>query len=274
MTDYVWDVVGGTITGGGQTSDNFATVTRNTVGTGNISVTFTNTTGCSSDNFATRDIAVNVCSDITISKTASNLKPSIDENIIFTITVSNNGQSQFTDLIINEPLQSGFQYVSSNASTGTYSNTSGVWTIPTLASGQTATLQITVKILSTGSYVNTVTITSSTPIDSNTENNIASISIEPICLIVYNEFSPNNDGDNDLFRIDCIENYPNNTLQIHNRYGVEVYKTRGYHNTWDGTANVNSPINEDKKLPTGTYYYILDLGDGTGTKSGWIYLIR
>jgi gliding motility-associated-like protein/uncharacterized repeat protein (TIGR01451 family) len=274
MTDYVWDVTGGTITGGGQTSDNFATVTWNTVGTGNISVTFTNTTGCSSDNFATRDIAVNVCSDITISKTASNLKPSIDENIIFTITVSNNGQSQFTDLIINEPLQSGFQYVSSNASTGTYSNTSGVWTIPTLASGQTATLQITVKILSTGSYVNTVTITSSTPIDSNTENNIASISIEPICLIVYNEFSPNNDGDNDLFRIDCIENYPNNTLQIHNRYGVEVYKTRGYHNTWDGTANVNSPINEDKKLPTGTYYYILDLGDGTGTKSGWIYLIR
>lgn len=274
MTDYVWDVTGGTITGGGQTSDNFATVTWNTVGTGNISVTFTNTTGCSSDNFATRDIAVNVCSDITISKTASNLKPSIDENIIFTITVSNNGQSQFTDLIINEPLQSGFQYVSSNASTGTYSNTSGVWTIPTLASGQTATLQITVKILSTGNYVNTVTITSSTPIDSNTENNIASISIEPICLIVYNEFSPNNDGDNDLFRIDCIENYPNNTLQIHNRYGVEVYKTRGYHNTWDGTANVNSPINEDKKLPTGTYYYILDLGDGTGTKSGWIYLIR
>ncbi|MCY1483333.1 hypothetical protein D3C87_268560 [compost metagenome] len=274
MSDYIWDATGGTITAGGQTTDNFATVTWNSVGTGTISVTFTNTTGCSSDNFATRDITIGVCSDITISKTASNLRPSIDENIVFTITVTNSGLSHFTDLIINEPLQSGFQYISSNASFGTYSNTSGVWTIPNLGTGQTATLQITVKVLSTGNYENTVTIASSNPTDSDLSNNVARLSIEPICLVVYNEFSPNNDGDNDLFRIDCIENYPNNTLQIHNRYGVEVYKTRAYQNTWDGTANVNSPINEDKKLPTGTYYYILDLGDGTGTKSGWLYLIR
>lgn len=274
MTDYIWDATGGIITAGGENTDNFATVTWNTIGTGTISVMFTNTTGCANDNFATRDIAVEVCSDITISKTVSNPKPSIDENVIFTITVNNNGQSQFTDLIVNEALPSGYQYVSSNASAGTYSNILGTWTIPNLNSGQTATLQITVKVLSSGNYMNMVTIASSNPTDSDVGNNTAFATIEPICLVVYNEFSPNNDGDNDLFRIDCIENYPNNTLQIHNRYGVEVYKTRAYHNTWDGTANVNSPINQDNKLPTGTYYYILDLGDGTGTKNGWIYLIR
>lgn len=100
------------------------------------------------------------------------------------------------------------------------------------------------------------------------------MSTEPLCLTVYNEFSPNNDGDNDLFRIDCIENYPNNTLTVYNRYGVEVYRTRAYQNTWDGTANVNSPINQDNKLPTGTYYYTLDLGDGSRAKTGWIYLVR
>ncbi|MFC6096264.1 gliding motility-associated C-terminal domain-containing protein [Flavobacterium qiangtangense] len=274
MTDYVWDVTGGNITAGGQLTDNFATVTWTTVATGNISVTFTNTTGCSSDNFATRDINVTVCSDITITKTVDNFNPNIDDNVTFTITVTNAGQSNFTDIIVNEALPSGYQYVSSNASVGNYSPILGTWTIPTLTTGQTATLQIVVKVLATGDYMNMATIATSNPPDSDGENNIASAWVEPTCLVVYNEFSPNNDGDNDFFRIDCIENYPNNTLQVHNRYGVEVYRTRAYQNTWDGTANVNSPINQDNKLPTGTYYYILDMGDGSGTKTGWIYLIR
>ena len=274
MTDYIWEVTGGTITAGGQLTDNFATVTWNTIGNGNISVSFTNTTGCASDNFATRDIAVTVCSDIAITKTVDNFTPNVDDNVIFTVTVTNTGQSNFTDIIVEENIPTGYQYLSSNASVGNYSPILGTWAIPTLGIGETATLQITVKVLATGDYMNTVTITTSNPVDSDPLNNIASAWVEPTCLIVYNEFSPNNDGDNDFFRIDCIENYPNNTLQVHNRYGVEVYRTRTYQNTWDGTANVNSPINQDNKLPTGTYYYILDMGDGSGTKTGWIYLIR
>lgn len=274
MTDYVWEVVGGTITSGGQLTDNTVTVTWNNIGTGTISVSFTNTSGCASDNFATREIELTVCSDITITKTVDNFTPSVDDNVTFTITVTNAGQSSFTDIIVNEALPSGYQYVSSNASIGNYSPTLGSWTIPALATGQVATLQIVVKVLASGDYMNIATIATSSPPDSDGENNVASAWVEPTCLIVYNEFSPNNDGNNDFFRIDCIENYPNNTLQVHNRYGVEVYRTRAYQNTWDGTANVNAPINQDNKLPTGTYYYILDMGDGSGTKTGWIYLIR
>ncbi|RRJ89279.1 T9SS type B sorting domain-containing protein, partial [Flavobacterium macacae] len=274
MTDYIWDVTGGTITAGGQLTDNTVTVNWDTIGTGNISVSFTNATGCSDANFATRAINVTVCSDITITKVVDNFTPNIDDNVTFTITVTNGGQSNFTDIVVDEALPSGYQYVSSNASVGNYSPILGTWNIPTLASGQSAILNITMKVLISGDYMNIATIGTSNPPDSDILNNVASAWVEPTCLIVYNEFSPNDDGDNDFFRIDCIENYPNNTLQIHNRYGVEVYRARAYQNNWDGTANVNSPINQDNKLPIGTYYYILDMGDGSGTKTGWVYLIR
>ena len=274
MTNYVWTVTSGSITGGGQANDNFVTVLWNAIGTGTVSVSFTNTSGCSTNNTATRNITIAVCSDITIQKTVDNPTPMIDDNVTFMITVTNNGQSQFTGIIVSEPLPSGYQYVNSNASLGTYSPVTWMWTIPTLNAGQSATLTVTAKVMSTGVYMNTATIETSTPIDSDTSNNSASIAAEPLCLTVYNEFSPNNDGNNDLFRIDCIENYPNNTLNVYNRYGVEVYRTRAYQNTWDGTANVNSPINQDNKLPTGTYYYTLDLGDGSGSKTGWIYIVR
>lgn len=68
MANYIWDVISGSITAGGQPTDNFVTVLWNTVGTGTVSVAFTNTTGCAGNNFATRDVTLNVCSDITISK--------------------------------------------------------------------------------------------------------------------------------------------------------------------------------------------------------------
>ena len=52
---------------------------------------------------------------------------------------------------------------------------------------------------------------------------------------------------NDTFVIDCIEAYPNNTLEIYNRWGNIVYETRGYNNDWDGTSNGRATINESDK---------------------------
>ncbi|WP_348713867.1 Ig-like domain-containing protein, partial [Tenacibaculum sp. 190524A05c] len=103
--------------------------------------------------------------------------------------------------------------------------------------------------------------------------------VEDECLTVYNEFSPNADGVNDFLRINCIENYPNNTLEIFNRWGNTVYKVRGYNNDdsdrrFEGISNGRATIQTDDKLPVGTYYYILDLGDGSTIRKGWIYINR
>lgn len=92
--------------------------------------------------------------------------------------------------------------------------------------------------------------------------------------MVYNQFSPNGDGVNEKFKISCIENFPNNVLQIFNRHGNKVYEARGYKNEWVGVSNTGFSIGNDKRVPNGTYFYVLDLGDGSPQIEGWIQIIR
>jgi gliding motility-associated-like protein/uncharacterized repeat protein (TIGR01451 family) len=272
MSDYVWTVSpNGTITDGGTTNDNWAKVSWIAMGTGNVGVAYFNS--CSGITNTDRNIAINTCSDLTIIKTVDNPTPNIDDNVTFTITITNVGTGEFHDLVVNELLPSGYAFVSAAASAGTYSEVSGVWNIPLLEADQVITLNVVATVLPAGDYLNIATIVTTNPEDGDVGNNEARAWVTPVCLIVYNEFSPNNDGSNDLFRIDCIENYPDNKFEVYNRYGAIVYSTQGYHNEWDGTANVSGAINKDDKLPTGTYYYTLDIGNGT-KKSGWLSIIR
>ncbi|MNR29342.1 hypothetical protein D3C85_1467230 [compost metagenome] len=104
-------------------------------------------------------------------------------------------------------------------------------------------------------------------IDTNASNNQDSATVSPNCLKIWNEFSPNDDGQNETFYIDCITQYPDNQLSIFNRWGNLVYFKKGYDNTWDGKEEGSA-----KTLPEGTYFYILDLGDGSEKTSGWLYL--
>jgi gliding motility-associated-like protein len=72
-------------------------------------------------------------------------------------------------------------------------------------------------------------------------------------------FTPNGDGKNDPFYIPGLDAYPNCKLEIYNRWGNLIYEAMPYKNDWDGTPNKSSM--GKGKLPVGTYFYILDLGD-------------
>jgi len=99
--------------------------------------------------------------------------------------------------------------------------------------------------------------------------NTARVSInltEPIGDIP-NTFTPNNDGVNDTWNIASLLYYANCTVDIFDRYGQAVYHSVGYTKPWDGTLN-------EKKLPVGTYYYIIDLKNGTKASSGYVTIIR
>ena len=85
-------------------------------------------------------------------------------------------------------------------------------------------------------------------------------------------FSPNGDGVNDRFVIDGLENYPNNTFTVFNRWGNQVFQSSPYSNEWDGRWDKENRAGEG--LPIGTYFYILDLGNDTEPLSGYIYLNR
>ncbi|MET3022557.1 gliding motility-associated C-terminal domain-containing protein, partial [Flavobacterium hydatis] len=84
--------------------------------------------------------------------------------------------------------------------------------------------------------------------------------------------SPNGDNMNARFVIDNIDDttcYPDNTVEIYNRWGVLVFETRNYNNTtnaFDGFSRGRTTVSEPSGLPTGTYFYILNYTsiDGNG----------
>lgn len=81
---------------------------------------------------------------------------------------------------------------------------------------------------------------------------------EIIKLSVQNVVTPNNDGINDYLKINNVEHYTQNKLEIVNRWGGIVYSATGYDNnakSFKGFANKAGTWNRNEKLPTGTYYY-------------------
>jgi gliding motility-associated-like protein len=82
-------------------------------------------------------------------------------------------------------------------------------------------------------------------------------------------FTPNQDGVNDILIVPCLETdrYPDNKIIIFNEWGAAVYTASPYQNDWDGTIS-GSP------LPVGTYFYIMDFGDGSTPKRSFLILER
>ncbi|SHJ66454.1 gliding motility-associated C-terminal domain-containing protein, partial [Aquimarina spongiae] len=212
--------------------------------------------------------------DIQVTKTVSDPNPAIGDVIVFTITANNLGSLDATSIEILDRLPTGYRFESSTATSGTYNEVSGIWTLPLVTGNSSQTLEITVEVLDIDDYVNIASLISLDQVDANSDNDEDQVTIDTICLTVFNEFSPNNDGVNDTFVIDCIDRFPNNKLIIYNRWGNIVYQKEGYDNSFDGTSNGRAVLYTEEKLPVGTYYYILDLGNGSPTRAGWLYINR
>lgn len=86
-------------------------------------------------------------------------------------------------------------------------------------------------------------------------------------VVIPNVFTPNGDGINDTWAITNLNDYPGVTVQVFDRYGSRVLYTNGYARAWDGTY-------QQKPLAAGTYYYIIDLKNGTKPFSGSVTIIR
>lgn len=86
---------------------------------------------------------------------------------------------------------------------------------------------------------------------------------------VFNAVSAGGDGKNDFMTIKNIEFYPENRVTIHNRWGDLVYETTGYDNDENVFKGVSKNGNE---LPSGTYFYSIDLGGKAEKKTGYLVL--
>jgi gliding motility-associated-like protein len=88
-------------------------------------------------------------------------------------------------------------------------------------------------------------------------------------LKFYSGITPNGDSNNDIWFIDNIEFYPENTVQIFNRWGNEVWFGKGYDNNnvvWSGLDK------SGVQLTDGTYFYVV--ATNGNTNRGWIELTR
>ena len=110
--------------------------------------------------------------DLSLAMAASTTTPAVGANFTYTITVSNAGPSPASGVAVTDVLPAGVTYVSDNGG-GAYNSATGVWTIAgTIASGGTASLQITASPAASGSYVNFAEISAANASDpDSTPNN-------------------------------------------------------------------------------------------------------
>jgi len=97
------------------------------------------------------------------------------------------------------------------------------------------------------------------------------------CPPVVNNFvSPDNDGFNDTFHIEGLKDiFLNHKISIYNRWGKLVWTGNNNSNEWDGFAN-NGLLIDEKQIPSGTYYYVIELNDAEYNEplTGYLYLTK
>lgn len=86
-------------------------------------------------------------------------------------------------------------------------------------------------------------------------------------VVIPSSFSPNGDGKNDTWNIEALETYPQSQLKVFNRNGQVIFSSTGYSKPWNGGYN-------GYVLPSGTYYYTIDLKNDAPILSGWVYIAR
>ncbi len=80
--------------------------------------------------------------------------------------------------------------------------------------------------------------------------------------------SPNGDNNNDKWVINYASKYKNVQVKIFNRWGNEVYESAiPYTDDWEGKY-------KNEYLPTGTYYYVIDKGNGEPVETGFIEFVK
>lgn len=113
--------------------------------------------------------------------------------------------------------------------------------------------------LAAGTYSLTVT-----DID-NCKNELSFTVEKDTCfaIIVHDVITPNGDGINDTWVVEGLEDYPNNTVQVFDKWGSPIYEKHDYKNDWAGRSDKGGLI------PDGTYFYLVKLNaeNATGGKN-------
>jgi gliding motility-associated-like protein len=87
--------------------------------------------------------------------------------------------------------------------------------------------------------------------------------------------TPNFDGANDALEIPGLQYFENYKFTVYNIYGNKVFESDNQGSGFGGTAQ--NPVvwfSNDGELPSGTYFYVLEIRPDKWRQSGYIYLAR
>jgi gliding motility-associated-like protein len=95
--------------------------------------------------------------------------------------------------------------------------------------------------------------------------------------LIPSGFSPNGDGENDVFSVPGLIETPDFTMEVFDRWGNSVYQYNNNGslnpNWWDGRSTGNMTLSKGQLVPAGTYFYLIQYNDGNKSPDkGWVYV--
>lgn len=202
------------------------------------------------------------------------------ETLTYNFLVTNTGNVDLENIIITDPLPGitinggpihlAIGETNNFSFTGTY----------TLTQSDLNAGQVSNQAVGSGSTSSGILVSDkSDPKDINADNPTI-IELNGCTIEVFNAVSLDGDGINERFYIRGLECYPDNNVQIYNRWGVLVFERDHYNNNdiaFKGISEGRTTVKDSSGLPEGTYYYIIrykDYKSGSYQEAGYLYLTR
>ena len=88
-------------------------------------------------------------------------------------------------------------------------------------------------------------------------------------LFISKVLTPKSNGLESTWKIINLINYNYNKVQVFSPQGNLVFEQEDYQNDWTGVDQ-----NTKRPLPTGPYFYYINLGIGISPETGWLYLFN
>ncbi len=132
------------------------------------------------------------------------------------------------------------------ANCGISDNTESILVNPT----ETANYQVIVT------DANGIKVTASVPVN-----------VVDCSLVIPTGFTPNGDNINDTWELQNINTFEQRLVEVYNRHGHRIFSSDTYSSAWDGTYNGD-------RLPSGTYYYRIELDAGSQSYQGKVTILQ
>ena len=113
--------------------------------------------------------------DIQVRKTVTNPVPNVNDDVTFTLTVTNAGPTAASGVQVTDRLPGGLTLVSATPSQGTYTIDTGIWDIGALPDGGRVTLDLVATVTQAGVLHNLATKTAQGEDDPVSLNNAAGV---------------------------------------------------------------------------------------------------